>query len=347
MYTIGIFTRWNATCGVSMHAEIIAKEFIEMGYDVKIFAPYVSSANKWWHHKIIRNDEDYIIRCYQELDPETMIGGGIDEDKIISEDLDYLIVESYSSLPYSELEHLVKKIKEKTKVVAVIHEGKKEDIKYSNLRIFDAVVAFDHRYKNNMIKNEQVRIIPYPCYPVSKGNRRFGEEKLVFFSFGRQPPNEYKDYIEVLKILNSKYDLVYEVIRSNGPLPFDFPWLKQKQKKLENDEIYKYLHSSDIHLLPKGRTNCIVVSSTLSQCLGSLTPTVVPNTKHFELLPSINGVRPVIPYQNVKDLRRKIEKLVDDENYRKKIADAAKKFVEENRSDKIAQKFIMLYEELK
>ena len=63
---IGVVTRWNATCGVAMHAWMIVKEFIEMGHEVTVFAPYVESANAWWHHRIIGEDEGFVIRCYHE-----------------------------------------------------------------------------------------------------------------------------------------------------------------------------------------------------------------------------------------------------------------------------------------
>ena len=351
MYSIGIFSRWNATCGVSMHAELIGNELIKMGHRLKIFAPHVESANRWWHHRIIRSDEeDFVVRCYTELHPNTMSGGIIDEEKVLSEDLDFLIVESYSSIPYAELERLIKKIREKRneiKIIAVVHEGSRKDIRYSSLNIFDAVVVFDERYIEELLYDcQNIRIIPYPCHPVVRGNRKFAEDMLTFFSFGRQPVEEYGDYFKALDALSLKYDFVYRVIRSNGLLPFDRPWLRQEQRRLTNREVYRYLHSSDIHLLPKGKTNYVVVSSTLCQCLGSLVPTIVPDTRHFETLPVIDGVKPVVIYEDIKDLKRKIEVLVEDGSYRKSVVGAAEKYVEKNRSDRVAKKFIELFNEL-
>jgi glycosyltransferase involved in cell wall biosynthesis len=350
MNSIGFFSRWNATCGISMHAELVGMELIKMGYRLKVFAPHVRSANKWWHHKIVRNkEEDFVIRCYDELEPDNMSGGSIEEEKVLSEDFDWLIVESYASIPYKDVENLVNKLKDRgVKVVAVIHEGAREQIRYSSLRIFDAVVVFDERYLNEMLPDygDMIEIIPFPCYPVKKGNRKFAEDILIFFSFGRQPINEYEDYIKALDALSSKFDFVYRVVRSNGLLPFERPWLKQEQKRLYHDEVYRLLHSSDIHLLPKGQTRYVVVSSTLCQCLGALTPTVVPNTRHFEALPIIDGVKPAVVYENVEDLKEKLVMLIEDEEFRKKVIKASERFVEENRSDKIARRFVKLFEEL-
>jgi len=348
MTTIGLFSRWNATCGISVHAEFIGREFIKMGYKLKVFAPYINSANKWWHHKVIREDEDYVIRCYSELDPIDMKGGKVDENKIIAEDLDWLIVESYSCIPYKDVENLIIKLRNRgVKVVAVIHEGSYDEIKYSSLRIFDAVVVFDERYKEMLSQYEDIiEIIPYPCHPVKRGKRKFSEDILTFFSFGRQPIKEYEYYIKALDDLSSKYDFIYKVVRSDGLLPFKREWLKQEQKRLDIEEIYKYLHSSDIHLLPKSKTEKVVVSSTLFQCLGSLVPTIAPDTRYFEALPEINGVKPVILYKDVKDLENKLIMIIEDKEYRKRVIKAAEKFVEENRVDKVAKKFIELFEKL-
>ncbi len=348
MYAIGILSRWNATCGISMHAEMIAREFIKMGHYVKVFAPHVDSANKWWHHKIIRDkEENFVIRCYDELDPQTMNGGRIEMEKILSENFDLFIVESYASIPYSDVEKLVKKLKERgTKVFAVIHEGCRDHIKYSDMRVFDAIVVFDERFINEMLPENRdiAHVIPYPCHPIVKGNRKFAENGLMFFSFGRQPAGEYLDFVKALDWLSKRYDLTYIVVRSDGLLPFNKPWLKQERKRLSNEDVFKYLHSSDIHLIPKGQTKNVVVSSTLCQCLGALIPTVVPNTRHFETLPEYEGVKPAVVYDDVDDLKSKLVRLIEDEEFRNKVIKSAERFVEENRSDKIAKKFIELLE---
>ena len=341
---VGILTRWNATCGVSLHAELLAEEFFKMGHDVRIFAPHTSSANRWWHHRIIRDDEDFVIRCYNELSPGTMSGGALNFEGVLSEDLDLLIVESYTSIPYSDVERLVRRMDAVT--IAVIHEGSRRDIRYSDMGVFDAIVAFDQRYVREILYDcvERVRIIPYPCHPVRESGRRFAEDRLTFFSFGRQPYAEYADFISALEKLSRKYDFVYRVVRSDGLLPFRREWFKQEQKRLrDTGEVYRYLHSSDIHLLPKGNTRNVVVSSTFYQCLGSLVPMVVPETRHFELLPE---EKPAAVYRNVDDLVKKLEMLIEDDGFRNRIVEAARKFVEEFRSDRIAGKFIDLYKSL-
>ncbi len=331
---IGIFSRWNATCGVSLHAEMIGREFIKMGHEINVFAPFIHSANLWWHHKIIREDEDFVVRCYEEMDPNFR-GGKIDFEKILDKDFDLFIVESYTSIPYRDVEKLVKQLDCEKKIV-VIHEGSKEDIKYSSMDPFDHIVIFDERYYEVVGYVEKVRIIPYPCNPVKKGERKFAEDILTFFSFGRQPVEEYNDYIKALDFLSAKYDFIYRIFRSDGLIPIDKPWLEQVNKRILAEELYDYLHSADIHLLPKGNTSKVVVSSTLFQCLGSLVPTVVPNTRHFEKVDK----DAVVIYEDLDDLKGKLIKLIEDEDFRNKVISSAERYVEKNKAEVIAKRFL-------
>ena len=145
--------------------------------------------------------------------------------------------------------------------------------------------------------------------------------------------------------MSSKYDFIYRIVRSDGLLNFSRRWLIQERERIKDtEEVYRYLHSSDIHLLPKGRTDKVVVSSTLCQCIGSLVPTVAPNTRHFETLPEDN---PVLLYMNVEDLVSKLSLLIEDENTREKLRENARRYVEENRMDVITDKFLKLFEMVK
>ncbi|RLG96466.1 glycosyltransferase family 1 protein, partial [Candidatus Bathyarchaeota archaeon] len=283
-----------------------------------------------------------IKRCYEEVAPDST-GGAIDKEAILSEEFDCLIIEPYASLPYKAIEEIFPELKKKGKVIAVIHEGRRKDIKYS-LDNFDRVVVFDERYKKMLGKSAKVEIVPYPCNPVVKSDRRFAEDGLKFLTFGRQPSYEYYDYIEALDDLSKRYDFTYKVIRSDGLIPFKRPWLVQERRRI--DDVYPVLHSADLHLIPKRQTSYVVVSSTLCQCLGALVPTVVPDTRHFETLPEIEGVKPAIVYKDVDDLKEKIERVIEDEDYRRKVLRAAEKYVEENRSDKIAQTFLRLLDSI-
>jgi len=349
---IAIFSRWNATCGISLHAELLGREFINLGHEILVFAPYVNSANRWWHHKIIKDDEDYVIRCYYENDPIEGTSGRVDEDKILQHKFDVLLVESDRCIPYRSVEKLVSKLRGKCPVILVIHEGLKEHIQYSDLSIFDAIVVFDNRYINEVIgngKHGNIHIIPYPCHPpVSRKRRAFGEDLIKFFSFGRQPINEYDDYINTLSWLDKLLHLRfrYLVIRSDQPLPYKASWLIQNTGRLPTSEIYKILQDVDVHFIPKANTRKVVVSSTFYQTVGSLTPIIAPYTRHFEAIPKINGMKPIILYRNIEELKSVVIKIIEDNKFRRKIIDTMRKFALKNSSRIIAQKFLILFESL-
>ncbi|ADC65804.1 glycosyl transferase group 1 [Ferroglobus placidus DSM 10642] len=340
---IAVLSRWNATCGVAMHAELIVPEFLKMGHDVTVFAPYVESASRWWHHKVVRKDEDFVVRCYEEVSPEGE-GGKINFDEILKRSFDVLLVESYGSVPHLEVQKLAGELKKKgIKTFVVIHEGYKKDLRYSDFSNFEKLAVFDERYVNELLNSvrDKTTVIPYPCHPLNPTKRKFAEDGLKFFSFGRQPINEYDPFFKALETLEKDYEFTYRVIRSNGELPYERKWLIQERKRLrDNREVYEELHKADIFMIPKGQTNGVVVSSTLYQCMGALIPTVVPNTRHFEM-----HEKEVVKFNDAKDLSEKIRRLIEDEKYRKSVVENAKKYVEENDSRKIAERFIKLFNE--
>jgi len=58
----------RATCNVSLHAEIVIRMLLEIVHDVCVFAPTLDSANKGWHHILLRGKEKIVERCYDEVD---------------------------------------------------------------------------------------------------------------------------------------------------------------------------------------------------------------------------------------------------------------------------------------
>jgi len=342
---IGILSRWNATCGVSLHAEMVGRELLRRGYEIIVFAPYKESANRWWHHKLIREDEPFVIRCYEEISPDGK-EGNLNLEAVLSQEVDLLLVESYEKLPYGDVERLVGLLRERgVPSIAVIHEGLYEDVRYSDLNLFERIVVFDERFLKEVlkerVKREKVEIIPYPCYPVREGKRDFAEDgKIRFFSFGRQPKEEYCPYLEVLKVFRKRYDkpFTYKVVRASEKLNFYEDWFEQEEKVLDYEDIVKELHSSDFHLLPKGNTRKVVVSSTLYQVLGTLTVTFVPDNRFFETLPK-GEEAPVVFYSDVVELLEKLELLCRDKAVREKIKENARRFVEENSLQRITDRF--------
>ncbi len=352
---IAVFTRWNATCGISLHAELIVREWVKKGYNVKVFAPTIESASRDWHHRVLEiKDEPWVIRCYEETDDPK--GGYIDFNRILEHDFDVFVVEAYARQPLEKLRRLIELVRRRARTVAIIHGYKREHTDPFALMGFDAYVVFDERYINELLKpfldriGNKIHIIPYPCTPplnIKPERPGFAEGKILFFSFGRQPPEEYRDYLEALRKLRRSYDLVYWIIRSDGLLDVNEKWVKQWWMRPPLKVLYKYLKASDIHLLPKGRSKYVVVSSTVYQTLGALVPIVTPSTRYVETIPTDdNGIGVVVKYYDVDDLIRKLKLLIEDREVRNRVIWEAYRFVEENSAEKIAERYLGLFKTL-
>jgi len=55
---IAILSRWNTACGVSLHAELIGREFVENGHNLTVFAPS--------NIRPVGKDEHYVVRCFSD-----------------------------------------------------------------------------------------------------------------------------------------------------------------------------------------------------------------------------------------------------------------------------------------
>lgn len=347
---IAMMSRWNATCGISSHAELVGREWVKK-HDLTVFAPTLESATDWHHNPIEKEDEEFVIRGYEQ--PATIgKAGGIDE-RLCKEDYDVLVIQGLELMPIPTLLETFPKIE--AKKVLVWHVGKLPIYKELYKLNFDAIVCFDSRFKNVLrgkYPGELIHIIPFPCRSVAKvkgdnDKKRARNElgipgdKTILFSFGKQPLNEYKDYLWLANELKGKYDLKYLVLRSYGDSPPESEFLEVRRGRPEYEEIYKYLHASDIFLLPKPETENIVVSSTVFQCLGALTPIVVPEVGYVELMD-----KEIVKYKNRGDLKEKVIRLIEEEDLKEEVLRHAEQYVKENSAEKIAKKFIRLFEDV-
>ena len=55
---LAMLSRWNSACGVSLHAELVGREWVKNGHDLRVFAP----------DKVrpIGEDEEYVVRCFSD-----------------------------------------------------------------------------------------------------------------------------------------------------------------------------------------------------------------------------------------------------------------------------------------
>ncbi len=346
---IAMMSRWNATCGISAHAELVGRDWVKK-HDLTVFAPTLESAKDWHHNPIEKEDEEFVIRGYEQ--PETIGKTGWIDERLWRGDYDVLVLQGLELLPIPTLLEIFPKIE--AKKVLVWHEGRLPVYGDFYKLNFDAIVCFDFRFKNVLrgkYPEEKIHIIPFPCRPVVKvkvsDKKRARDEldiprdKIILFSFGKQPLFEYEDYLWLANELKEIYDLKYLILRSYGDIPPKSDFLDVRRCRPEYEEICKYLHASDIFLLPKRETETIVVSSTVCQCLGALTPIVIPAVKHVELLD-----KEVLKYKNRGDLKDKVIRLIEEEEFKKEVLKHAEQYVSENSAEKIANKFIKLFEDI-
>ena len=345
---IAMMSRWNATCGISAHAELVGREWVKK-HNLTVFAPTLESATDWHHNPIEKEDEEFVIRGYEQ--PEALGKTGWIDERLWREDYDVLVVQGLELLPIPTLLEMFPRIE--AKKVLVWHGGRLpvyEDFYKLN---FDALACFDFRFEN-MLKEkypeEKIHIIPFPCRPVVKVERDKKEardelgipcDKTILFSFGKQPLFEYEDYLWLVNELKKKYDLKYLILRSYGDIPPKTDFLDIRRARPQYEEIYRYLHASDVFLWPRSEAETIVVSSAIFQCLGALTPIVAPDVRHVELMN-----KEIVKYKDREDLKEKVIRLIEDEDFKQEVLRHAGQYVRENSAEKIAKKFILMFEDV-
>jgi glycosyltransferase involved in cell wall biosynthesis len=323
---------------VSLHAELVARFLRRSGVDVRVYAPTIKTAIRDWHHILLGRDEDYVIRCYDEtVDPSSVSARGC-RGLISGWDPDIIIVECYNRLPSRSIgEELLHAWSSGARIVYVIHyfnyDEAAEHIRYlppGAVAVFDDRLLREVLYPYRNAIEAYTKVIGYPCAePVETEPYRLvgTEDKFLFFSFGRQPVEELSDYVRVLDELSRRYDIAYYVVRSSKErLPWRKNWLIVEYRKLGLREVYSRLYGADTHLIPKGWTWRVVVSSTLYQTMASATPIVVPDTRYFEAVPPTV----VIKYWGVRDLARKLSQILDDpgilEKYKRALIEYCNRF---------------------
>ncbi len=338
---IGMVSRWNVPCGVSMRAELIGRAWVKMGHEVKIFAP------KEPKDLYIALDEPYVVRCWG--------GDFLDERPFFEEEFDIFLVQT-PVMPYQNLMRVYPRIKERAKTIFVVHD----QILDRDISSFypDCVVCFDERYKSVLIEvipEEKIHIIPYPCHPVKKGNKKEARQKLrlpldkkIVFNFGigifkhihLLPPLKrlcekhpfllltitwVKDWFELFEALKSRY-----------------PFIELRFESLPLALLYTYLHASDALLIHKDSAEGIAVSSTVYQCLGSGCPIVVHKVNFFETLND-----EVLKYKNLEELKEKLEGLFEGKEEVNHTIKKALVHAEKNKGEEIGRKFLNFFETLR
>ena len=349
---IGMMCLWNAANGPSIHAELVGRSWVENGHHLKVF----SAQRHPDARPTFQQDEDFVIRHFviEKITPFTR-ASLFDPLPLLNENYDIFVAQNVERLPCERLLEIFSKIKERAITVQVVHEGKAPDDPLYYKFDWDAIVCFDHRYKDYLVKSfpaERIHMISYPYHPLKLGDKREARNRLglpqnekIVFSFGFRS-NDVLAALPTLKNVAQKYALKYLVVANpesdlaelrSAQKSYDFVELLVKPLPL--DELYVYLHASDallIHRESSKKYNA-VVSSSVCQVLGSGCPILFHESNFVEL----HGDE-IIKYRDFIDLGVKLGQLFDGGFDINRV----KAFLEDHKADKISARFISLFEEL-
>ena len=342
---IALLSRWNTSCGVSLHAELIGREWIKMGHDLIVFAPN--------NIRPVGKDENFVIRCYSDEGNRTRTF--FHPEPFLENDYDVFVAQRLEWCPIEHLYNIFHEIKGKAKAVYVVHERKPPTNPIFYKFEWDAVVCFDDRYVNQWSKIEKfkgkIHKIPYPTGPLKVEDKQKARSKLmldledkIVFSYGWAPELHVIPILPALKDVSKIVDFKY-IVLVDPDCKVNFPeldFIEVYHKRATMDEIYSYLHASDACILHKEkhevRKGEAVVSSSVLMCLGSLTPILTSDTEFVSFLKG-----EVIKYKDLNDLKRKLIGILKREIDVNKVRAAAKKYVMRNSPKVIAKRFIELF----
>ena len=349
---IGMMCLWNAANGPSIHAELVGRAWVKLGHQLRIF-----SAKKHPDARpTLQRDEDFVIRHFSvdEVIPVTR-ATYFDPSPLLDEEYDVFVAQNVERLPAQRLLQVFPKIKERAVTVQVVHEGKApEDPLYYKFD-WDAIVCFDQRYKDYLVKFfpvEKIRMIPYPYHPLRLGDKGKARKKLglppgekIVFSFGFRP----KDVASVLPALQDvaeEYPLRY-VIVANPESDVDelrraeeeYNFIDLDVRPLPLDELYTYLHASDVLLVHRESSQKYkaVISSSVCQVLGSGCPILFHESNYVELCGD-----EIVKYRDFEDMKAKLLGLFQSDFDLSRI----EAFLEDHQAERIAERFVQLFEGL-
>jgi hypothetical protein len=349
---IGMLSLWNAANGPSIHAELIGREWVKMGHGLTVF----SATRHPDARKTLQKDEDFVIRHFSvdSVSPVTR-ASQFDPTPLIKKDYEIFVAQNVERLPCKQLLKIFPEIRKKAKVVMVVHEGRPSNDPLYYKFNWDAIVCFDKRYKEWLVKfflEEITYIIPYPFSPLKLGNKLLARKKLnlpldkkIIFSFGFRP-EDCLTPIPALKEINYHYPLLYLIIanpESNTEILLNakkkYNFINLEIKPIPIDELYTYLHASDVLLIHResSKKYNAVISSSVCQTLGSGCPILFHDSNYVKTYGD-----EIIKYTDFNDMKKKIIQIFQGKSTLKEV----KKFLEKNNSKKIAERFIELFKKL-
>jgi len=341
---IAMMTAWNETSGVSIHAELVGKEWVKAGHELKVFS---FLEDDFHGHSLIGVDQPYVTRCFGTPTRSNYLN----PIPFLKEDYDIFVVQDLGMLPKDKLARIFPSIHKKAKAIHVVHAGELPDDPSFFQFDWDAIVCFDHRYKSflrEVFPEDKIYTIPFPCHRWLEGDKVEARRRLalpldkkIIFTFGQKWRNML-DTVPAIKELSQRYPITV-VIKSGAQRVYGFDELDSEIRKevLEHPKVYNYLHAADAMILGKHSARGVVLSSTAHLCLGSGCPLIARDSNFFELMD-----KEVLKYKDLEEFKANLEDIFRNSTRLEENREAAKRYVEENSADKVAKSFIELFEEI-
>ena len=349
---IGMMCLWNAANGPAIHAELVGRAWVQSGHKLMVF----SSEEHPDARPTLQKDEDFVIRNFRvdKVYPFTR-AASFDPSSLLNEEYEVFVAQNVERLPADKLIEVFPEIKKKAVTIQVVHEGKApEDPLYYKFD-WDAIVCFDQRYKDYLVKSfpaERIHMIPYPYRQLEIGDKVAARKKLelpldkkIVFSFGFRP-KDIVSVIPALKELDKEYPLKYVIIANpeseveelrEAQKTYDF--IDLQVRPLPQDELYTCLHASDVLLIHRDSSQMYraVVSSSVCQVLGSGCPILFHESNYVEL----HGDE-IWKYRDFDDMKVKLIDLFNDKFKLSKV----ETFLDQHNAERISNRYLELFEEL-
>ena len=345
---IAMMSAWNMDSGVSVHAELIGREWVKMGHRLHVFSFFTSDFHGT---AIVGEDEDYVVRCFTT---STCSDPYLDPRPILATDFEIFIAQDLGMLPKDDLAKIFHHIRRKASTISIIHDnGPSSDPSYYQFD-WNRIICFDHRYEEFLRRyhpEEKICTIPFPCYPLRRGERQearaklgLPQEKKIVLVFG-QRVKEHLPFLPVLSEMSSHLPVLLLIVSQKDldeMLGFEGIEMEIRKESPSIEVLYDYLHASDVLILYRNPCDGVVVSSTAYQCLGSGCPILGEDSNFFETLGDV-----VITYSDFREFKECLLDIFHEGKRYKASQGALGEFIKTNSAEGVAERFIELFQTLR
>lgn len=344
---IGMMTAWNQDAGPAICAELIGREWVKDGHNVKIFS-YIRSGLHGT--AIVGKDEDFVYRCFS-----TNRKGYLDPAPILESNLDLFVTNGLGMFPMDGLAKIFPLIKRKAKTVNIIHESRlPSDTSFYDFD-WDGIICFDTRYKSflrRVYPPELITIIPHPLHPWKPGDKTEARKKLnlpldkrIVFVFGHTL-NKKLEISGSLRVLSKRHNILlliaslYEPPEVSKETDLEIEFRKEAPDLVR---LYDYLHAADALVINNGiEEGRAVVSTTIFQTLGAGCPVLACDSNPVETVPD----EVIIKYRSYEEFEKKLALLFESPDVAKALKKAQEEYVREHSPQKIGKGYIQLFESI-